>query len=77
MSSEKMIAEFKRQINETLDKYEEPTGDVKCAMAAGMLVVLSALKMKDGPTIGIQIVMMHKALREVGEERGWGVSKQT
>lgn len=44
-----------------------------CSYAAGMLLILSALKVKDGPTLSTQIAIMHKALREVGEERGWGV----
>lgn len=73
MDTNKLRADFRRQLNEAIDRCAE--SDPKCAFASGMLLVLSALKMKDGPTIPMQIVIMHAALREVGEERGWVVAK--
>lgn len=71
MDISKLKENFKTQLNESIDKYEET--DPKCAYAAGMLVILSALIIKDGPTISTQIKIMHKALREVGDDRGWAV----
>lgn len=71
VDADKLKLKFKKQINESIDKYDEP--DPKCAYAAGMLVVLSALKVKDGPTLSFQIALIHSALREVGNERGWSI----
>lgn len=62
---------FKNQIRGLISEHDEE--DPKCSFAAGMLVVLSALKAKDGSTIPYQITVMHAALREVGKEQGWGV----
>jgi hypothetical protein len=73
MDSDQLKLKFKQQINESIDSYNET--DPKCAYAAGMLLILSALKLKDGPTIPMQITIMHKALTEVGTERGWFVDK--
>ena len=62
---------FRNQFRTAIDSYAET--DPKCAFAAGMLLILSALKVKDGPSMGFQVAVMHSALREVGQERGWGV----
>lgn len=69
--SDALKENFRNQFRNAIDSYNE--SDPKCAFAAGMLLILSALKVKDGPTIAYQIAVMHSALREVGEERGWGV----
>lgn len=72
MNRDELKEEFKKQIREVIDNYAEK--DPKCAFAAGMLNVLTALIVKDGPTLAYQIRVMHVALREVGEERGWRVA---
>lgn len=75
MTTDELKAEFKTQFNDVIDRYHryhEP--DTKCAYAAGMLLILSALKAKDGTSIPMQIAVMHAALREVGEERGWSLA---
>ncbi len=79
MNAEELKARFKEQFNEALDAYTKNVPDhdapdlIPCAMAAGMLQILSALKMFDGPSIAYQITIMHAALREVGKDRGWFV----
>ena len=71
MNIDELKAKFKQQLNESIDNHTEV--DPKCSFAAGMLLILSALKVKDGPSMGFQIAVMHSALREIGGERGWGV----
>lgn len=75
--SDALKVKFKQMFRETIDNHHET--DPRASFASGMLVVLvvlSALKAKDGPTIAYQIAVMHAALREVGTEEGWGVAKQ-
>lgn len=74
MNTDELKANFKKQFNDTITSYDEP--DPKCAYAAGMLLILSALRVYDGPSLPTQIAVMHTALREVGEERGWIVAKE-
>lgn len=73
MNADQLKANFKQQFNDSIDGYKET--DPKCAHAAGMLLILSALKRYDGPTLATQVTVMHKALTEVGTERGWLVDK--
>lgn len=81
MNADEAKADFKRQFNEAIDNYAKSVPNrnapdvIECAMAAGMLLLLSAMKMKDGPKLGIQVHIMHAALIEVGEERGWTVDR--
>lgn len=81
MDTDQLKARFKAQFVEVIDKYAASVPDrhapdvVQCAMAAGMLILLSAMKAKDGPNLGLQVVIMHAALREIGDERGWVVTK--
>lgn len=69
--SDRLKEKFKKQLHEVINSHDEK--DPKCSFAAGMLLILSALKAKDGPTIPYQIAVMHAALREIGEEKGWGI----
>lgn len=73
MTNEEMINRFKAQFNEQIDGY--PDKDPKCAFGAGMLIIISALRRFDGPSLPLQVAAMHTALRQVGDERGWGVVK--
>lgn len=75
MNREELHAHFKQQFIDALDGWTE--ADPKCSMAAGMLLILSALRVKDGPTMAFQIAVMHSALREVGQERGYEVAANT
>lgn len=68
-----MVQRFKEQFRSELDRYQEQ--DPTCAYAAGMLLILSALRRYDGPTLPMQVAAMHTALRQIGEERGWYVDK--
>ncbi len=72
MNREELHSYFKGQFNDQLDSHVEV--DPKCSLAAGMLLILSALKAKDGPSMAYQVAIMHSALREIGDERGWGVA---
>lgn len=65
---------FKKQFIAEIDGCTET--DPKVAFAGGMLVLLSAFKKFDGPSLAYQITIMHAALRELGDERGWEVSKR-
>ncbi len=69
-----LIEAFKQQFNTAIDTYNTEK-DPQCAFAAGMLIILSALRRFDGPTIPMQIAAMHTALREVGQARGYIVEK--
>lgn len=71
MNTNDLKKHYYDQFIETLARYTE--SDPKCAMAAGMLVILSALKAKDGPNLAFHISVMHAALRDVGTDMGWGV----
>lgn len=81
MNTDELKAKFREQINEAVDDYAKAVPDrdapdlVECAFAAGMLLILSAFKAKDGPKLGLQIQVMHAALREVGQQRGWIVHR--
>lgn len=68
-----LIARFRKQFEDSFATYKEK--DPTCAYAAGMLIILSALKKYDGPSLPLQITAMHMALRQVGEARGWYVDR--
>ncbi len=68
-----LVAWFRKQFEDSLATYREK--DSTCAYAAGMLLILSALKKYDGPSLPLQITAMHMALRQVGEARGWIVDR--
>lgn len=89
MNLDELKEKFKQQIRDAVFKYgrectaqhaESLTAfdetDIRCAFAAGMLIIVSAFQAKDGPTIAAQLAVMHKAIREVGEENKWVVSRQ-
>ena len=73
MNTDELRVKFRNQFIKVIDGYDEPNS--KCAFAAGMLVILSALKAKDGPTIAFQISIMHSVLIELGAERNWVMSR--
>lgn len=73
MTTEELKQLFKEQLADVVSKYE--TERERVAFSSGILLVLSALKSKDGPSIPVQIVVMHAAVREYGEEQGWEVGR--
>lgn len=73
MTAEQRVAGYKRQFETALANYHEQ--DPQCAFAAGMLLILSAMKKFDGPSLPLQVSMMHKALTDLGLSRGWGIDK--
>ena len=74
MQLDQLKAKFKADLNQVIDGYEED--DPQCAFASGMLVLLSALSAKDGASLTLKVRIMHTALREIGEERGWTLARR-
>lgn len=72
MTLDELREHFKKQFREAIDEQGDDE-KVRVAYASGALLVLSALIVRDGPSIPMQVRVMHTALREVGEERSWGV----
>jgi len=71
---DELKATFKTQIVQSLENNYPNDPEMQCAFAAGMLVVVSAMRAKDGPTLAMQMAVFHSALREVGNDKGWGVA---
>lgn len=72
MNFEELKAQFKQQMSASIDAADD---DSKVAFGAGMLLILTAMMRFDGPTLSTQVRIMHSALREIGDERGWGVDR--
>jgi hypothetical protein len=68
------LVRFRQQFNEIIDSQKET--DPKCTFAAGMLLILSAMRRYDGPSLPMQVAEMHSVLLEIGRERGWVVVGQ-
>ena len=65
---------FREMLLRELDEFKS-SGSPQVDFGSGMLIILSALRAKDGPSIAYQVAVLHTVLREIGEERGWGVAK--
>jgi len=75
MTLDELREHFKKQFREAIDEQGNDE-KVQVAFASGALLVLSALIVKDGPSIPMQVRVMHTALREVGDERSWGIDSR-
>lgn len=67
-------ARFRDMLIKELDGFKT-SGSPQVDFGSGMLIILSALRAKDGPSIAYQVSVLHTVLREIGEERGWGVAR--
>lgn len=75
-TTETKIEGYRQQFRHAIDRHiarDEP--DSGAAFAAGMLLILSAIRSQDGPGVAMEVALMHKALHDVGRERGWEVAR--
>lgn len=75
MTLDELREHFKKQFRAAIDEQGDDE-NVRVAFASGALLVLSALIVKDGASIPMQVRVMHTALREVGDERSWGIDSR-
>lgn len=73
MNIDQLKEHFRKQLIAELDGWRET--DPVCSYGSGMLLILSAIQRFDGQSIPMQVSAMHSVLRDIGEERGWGVTK--
>lgn len=74
VSSDDLIGIYRSQFVEAIDNYE--TEAERIAFASGMLIVLSAIRVRDSGSIPYQVAVMHTSLRGLCDERGWSVGKE-
>lgn len=61
-------------LNEWIDTHSHGV-DTQLAFASGMMSILSALRSFDSNTLTLRIAIMHSALHEVAEARGWRMGR--